>query len=89
MTYHFRGEPRIGIWNEMAWLAHRSYADEQGEVLLTSAMCGRCNEEFETTLEDGLARVSEERSLLCLSCDEKGGKIRDIRKVLFVFEVAW
>jgi len=71
----------------MVWLAHRAYADEEGEVLLTGVTCASCNEDFETTLEDALDRVSVKRPLLCLSCDDKGGKIRDIRKVLFTFEI--
>ncbi len=87
MTYHFRGETRSDIWNEMVWLAHRAYADEEGEVLLTGVTCASCNEDFETTLEDALDRVSVKRPLLCLSCDDKGGKIRNIRKVLFTFEI--
>lgn len=87
MMHHSDRKPLSDIWNEMVWLAHRAYADEEGGVLLTGVTCASCKEDFEATLEDALNRVSVKRPLLCLSCDEEEGKIRDIRAVLFTFEI--
>lgn len=89
MTYHSSRGPMADIWNETVWLAHRAYADEQGEVLLIGATCGVCNAEFETTLEDALARVWAKKTLLCLGCDDEKSRERSVRAVRFAVWLIW
>lgn len=87
MIYHFRGFLAARRAYLIRGLAARAYWSRAAGCMVTPMKCAKCGGMYEEELQEAGKKVIEGTAFTCLSCDEKGGKIRDIRKVLFTFEV--
>lgn len=87
MTYLFRKFRAFRRSSLFRRIARRSYWSEQDGCRLVSMKCVECGGRYEERLHVAKLKVIKGGVFDCLSCDEKGGRIRDIRAVLFTFEI--
>ena len=87
MTHRFRGFWAARRSYLIRGLVRRAYWSRADGCMVTPMKCAKCCEMYEEELQEARIKVIRGEEFTCLSCDDKGGKIRDIRKVLFTFEI--
>jgi len=68
-------------------LVRRAYLSKKDGFTVTPVKCGKCGGMYSEELQEARLAVIKGTGSMCLSCDDKGEEIRDIKAVLFTFEV--
>lgn len=87
MIYLFRGVRAVRRSFLIRRIVERAYWSRFDGCMVTSMTCAKCGGRYDEELQEARLRVIKGTAFTCLSCDEKGGKIRDIRAVLFPFDI--
>lgn len=87
MIHHFRGFWAARRSFLIRGLVDRAYWSRADGCMVTPMKCSKCGGMYDEELQEARLKVIRGDDFRCLSCDDKGGKIRDIRAVQFTFEV--
>jgi len=68
-------------------LVRLSFWSKSDGCMVVSMRCSGCGGMYDEELQKARSNIIRGEAFMCLSCDDKGGKIRDIRAVLFTFEI--
>ena len=87
MIHPFKSFPTLTQYFLIRSIVRRSVWSESDECMVASMNCGRCSKRYDEELQEARKKVLMGEEFKCLSCDDKGGRIRDIRAVQFTFEI--